>query len=396
MTAASDSAGENTPKIHSPSSRVGVVLSGGGARGAYQAGVMKAVGEIATQARIDRPVPIVTGVSAGAINAAFLGSQAHRFNEAVNDMANFWSNLHADEVFRTDAFSAGRLGIRFFADATFGALYRKKLARSLLDTSPLGQLLDRLIDFSQIEANVRSGHLRALAVTAMNYSNANSITFVQGQPDIKMWQRSRRLGEPAKISREHVMASAAIPLFFPPIPLEGQHFGDGCLRNSAPLSPAIHLGAERLLVVSVRRADKPTMDTATPKKELEPSIARVLGVIMNALMLDATELDMERLSRINSTINFVPERQRSELKLKKVDYLWIRPSQDIGELAGDLFDKLPTVIRYLVSGLGSSREAAELTSYLLFDPEFCGKLIEIGYQDGLAHAQQIRDFITPY
>ncbi len=371
--------------------KFGLVLSGGGARGAYQAGVTKALVEIAGSLGISQPFPVISGVSAGAINATHLAAHAQDLQLGAEKLANLWTNLKSDRVFRTDAFAAGKSGFRFLADATLGAFYKKKLARSLLDTSPLHQLLKEEIPFDQIGLNINNGHLRALAVTAMNYSNANSISFVQGREDCPMWARERRASERTIVTSDHVMGSSAIPLFFPPIKVGEDHFGDGCLRNAAPLSPAIHLGADRLIVVSVRRPDSAVgVQTA----HIDPSLARILGVILNALLLDATDIDMERMSRINSTIDNVPESQRKALSLRKVSYLWIRPSQDIGHMAAEHFDALPSVIRYLVGNLGSSREASELTSYLLFDPNFCGELVRMGYQDGLNQQEEVIRFLT--
>lgn len=357
---------------------------------------MRAVAEIASELGLKRPIPIITGVSAGAVNAAYLASRADDLLLATEQMAAMWSKITADRVFRTDAMSAGRSGLRFLTDATIGAFYRKKLSRSLLDTRPLHDFLHETIDFACIDAHLRARHLDALAVTAMNYNDATSVTFVQGIEGLPTWTRSRRMSLSAEVRREHVMASSAIPIFFPPIAVGQGHFGDGCLRNAAPLSPAIHLGADKVLVVSVRRPDKIGSSVAHPDAGtiVEPSLARILGVILNALLLDAIDLDVERMSRINSTLDFVPEQQRSSLSLRKVDFLWIRPSVDIGALAGDLFSRLPSVIRYLVGGLGSSREASELTSYLLFDPDFCGQLVRYGYEDGMANAIAIKKFLS--
>ncbi len=370
--------------------RPGLVLSGGGARGAYQAGVVKGIAEIAAGLNIRQPLPVLTGVSAGAINATYMASGCDDFLLSADKMALMWSGLTADRVFKTDALTAGRSGMRLVTDATIGALYSRKLARSLLDTAPLRKLIAESIHFDRIQQNVIDGHLKALAVTAMNYANSTSITFVQGRPSAPMWTRSRRRSEKAVIDVPHVMASAALPLFFPPVPVGEYHFGDGTLRNQAPLSPAIHLGSERLIVVSVRKPDSPS---TAPVPSVDPSLARVLGVMLNALLLDSLDADMERLSRINSTVRLIPEEQRQGHSLRPVDYLWIRPSQDIGQLAGDLFEKLPRVIKYLVRGLGSSREAAELTSYLLFDPDFCGQLVAMGYKDALDQREGITKFL---
>lgn len=381
----------SNPSPTSSRPRVGLVLSGGGARGAYQAGVLKGIAEICREAGIAQPFPIITGVSAGAINAAYLAAQCDDFSLAADNMVKMWSSITADRVFKTDALTAGRSGLKFLTDATLGAFYRKKFARSLLDTSPLARFLDENIPFDRIDRNLHDGHLHALAVTAMNYSNSSSINFVQAAGDVQMWERSRRRSERAWIGTPHVMASAALPLFFPPVAVGEDHFGDGCLRNTAPLSPAIHLGADRLFVVSVRRPDGLT---PPPTTTLEPTVARVLGVILNALLLDAVDVDMERMARVNQTLSLVPETSRSGLELKKVDYLWLRPSQDIGHLAGDLFDRLPRVIKYLIGGLGSSKEASEMTSYLLFDPDFCGQLVKTGYEDALNGHESILSFLN--
>lgn len=370
--------------------RLGLVLSGGGARGAYQAGVLLGVAEIAAARGVQRPFSVVTGVSAGAVNAAYLGADAYDFAEAALRLTQSWGEMTAERVFKTDAMTAGRLGIKFAIDAAVGALYHKKLARSLLDTSPLHKHLQKMIPFAEIERNLSSGHLDALALTAMNYTNSHSMTFVQSARPEKMWDRSRRRSIEAKIEVEHVMGSGAIPLFFSPIRIGEDHYGDGCLRNTAPLSPAIHLGADRILVIGVRRPDH----LAAPAGgEIEPSLARVLGVILNALLMDAVEFDMERLGRINSTIDMIPAETRTNLQLRKIEYLWVRPSQDIGMIAAGLYDRLPGVIRYLVSGLGSAREASELTSYLLFDPEFCGELSRLGREDAYSNREAIEQFL---
>jgi NTE family protein len=380
----------SNPASLSKPPRVGLVLSGGGARGAYQAGVLKGIAEICREGGIKQPFPIITGVSAGAINASYLAARCDNFESAADDMVKMWSSITADRVFKTDALSAGRSGLKFLTDATLGAFYRKKFARALLDTSPLAEFISKNIPFDRIDKNLQEGHLSALAVTAMNFSNSTSINFVQTANDVPMWERSRRKSEKAWIGTPHVMASAALPLFFPPVAVGEDYYGDGCLRNTAPLSPAIHLGAERLLVVSVRRPDGLT---PPPTTTMEPSLARVLGVILNALLLDAVDVDMERMARVNQTLSLVPEQTRSNLELKKVDYLWLRPSQDIGHLAGDLFENLPKVIKYLIGGLGSSKEASEMTSYLLFDPTFCGRLVKTGYEDAMNGKDSILQFL---
>ncbi len=368
----------------------GLVLSGGGARGAYQAGVLQGVAEIAAELGLEQPFKIITGVSAGAVNAANLASSSESLPQATERLVGRWSEIQAEDVFKTDAVTAGRLGFKFAVDAAIGALYKKKLARSLLDTSPLKGYIEGNTDFSAIEKNLASGHIEALAITAMNYTDSHSHTFVQSLREPKMWDRSRRKSIMSKIGVEHVMASGAIPLFFPPVQIDVDHYGDGCLRNTAPLSPAIHLGASRLLVIGVRRPDHLA---PTVQAHVEPSLARVLGVVLNALLMDAIEFDMERLARINKTVEMIPVEMRQQMQLRKIEYLWIRPSQDIGQIASRLFDRLPRVLRYLVSGLGSQKEASEITSYLLFDPEFCSELAKLGRADAAASREQIEHFL---
>lgn len=397
---------------------IGLVLSGGGARGAYQAGVLSAVAEIAANMGSEGAFKVITGASAGAVNATHLAASPAPLADASARLCELWGSITAQDVFKTDALTAGRLGFKFAIDAAVGALYRKKLARSLLDTSPLRAFLAGHIDFSQIARNLQAGKLDALALTAIHYANSHSITFVQSREKIALWERSRRRAVLSEIGVEHVMASGAIPIFFPPVRVGESFYGDGCLRNTAPMSPAIHLGADRIIVASVRRPDAAALPNAegsgasgngaseaslvtgakasqadSSDVDVGPSIARILGVVLNALLMDAVEFDMERLGRINQTIDAMPEEVREQMKLRKVDFLWIRPSKDIGAIAGGLYDRLPGVIRYLVSGLGSAKEASDLTSYLLFDPEFCGELIRLGREDAFANRKSIEAFI---
>lgn len=370
--------------------KIGLVLSGGGARGAYQAGVLSGIAEIVASKQRPNPFQVVTGVSAGAVNAAGLVAWPGDFADAANQLVKNWTTITASDVFKTDAVTAGRLGFKFLIDTALGSMKEKKMARSLLDTAPLRNYLSQRIPFDQLGSRFRKDGIQSLALTAMNYTDANSITFVQALNKPVMWDRSRRKSVHASIGVEHVMASSAIPIFFPPVAVGEDFYGDGCLRNTAPLSPAIHLGSDRILVIGVRRPDhlaKP------PPAGVSPSLARVTGVILNALLMDAVEFDMERLGRINHTVDMIPAGVRSGLQLRKIEYLWIRPSQDIGAIAAGLYDRLPSVIRYLVAGLGSQKESSELTSYLLFDPEFCGELVRLGREDALSRKDEIIAFL---
>ncbi len=383
-----------TPGSSSSNTRkLGLVLSGGGARGAYQAGVLQGIAEIASDIGIANPFHVITGVSAGAVNSAVVAAHPGVFGEATEQLTENWKTITAQEVFKTDAMTAGRLGFKFLLDTALGGMKEKKMAKSLLDTTPLREYLLKRIEFDKIDSRFREDGIQALALTAMNYTNSHSMTFVQSMQPPVMWDRSRRRSIVAKIGVEHVMASGAIPMFFPPVPVGNDFFGDGCLRNTAPLSPAIHLGSDRIVVIGVRRPDHlaPPLPSSN---DVSPSLARVVGVVLNALLMDAVEFDMERLGRINQTVDLIPSGTRTNLQLRKIEYLWIRPSRDIGAIAAGLYDRLPSVIRYLVAGLGSQKEASELTSYLLFDPEFCGELVRLGHEDALSRREEVAKFIV--
>ena len=368
---------------------LGIVLSGGGARGAYQAGVMHALTEILESEQ--KKVSVLTGASAGAISASFLASHWENPRVASEKLTDLWSGIHADQVYKTDAFSLGKIGLKWILDASMGSLVDKKMARSLLNTEPLRKLIGENISIEKIAQNLAAEHLESLSITAMDYASATSISFVQAAKDLPMWDRYRRRGERDIITVDHVLGSSAIPLFFPPVQIGHRYFGDGCVRNTAPVSSAIHLGAEKLIVVSVRRPDSVAPPIA---QDYEPTIARVLGVIMNALLLDAIDLDMERLDRVNRTLGKVANDKHEAIGLRQLEHFWIRPSVDIGLLASGQFEQMPPVIRYLLGGLGSSRESSEITSYLLFEPEFCAKLVEIGYKDTLAQKEELKKFLN--
>jgi NTE family protein len=370
--------------------KTGVVLTGGGARGAYQAGMLHGIADLCATAGIGNPFNIITGCSAGSINASYLAANIHRHQDAAADLATFWSRLSTQEIFRTDVFSLGSIGSRLITDIALGGMKKKKMARALLNTNPLRELVGKYVNFPQIRENLRAGHLDALTVTATDYVNSENISFVMANDESKSWQRARRRSAYSEITLNHIMASAAIPLFFPAYEIDGRFYGDGCLRNQAPLSPAIHMGADRLLVIGVK---KKRPDNLAVGDVMKPTIGRVMSVLMNAILMDNVEYDIERLSRINRTINAVPESARAQLPLRQIDYLFLRPSIDIGKLAAQKFDLLPDTIKYLVSGLGSRSEASELISYLMFEAEFCQELSRAGYDDAMAQMEQIVAFL---
>lgn len=357
--------------------RIGIVLSGGGARGAYQVGVLKGVSDILLKHDIKPRVSIYTGVSAGAINASFMAANAEDFHQAVEKLSQLWGQITSDQVFASDAVHMGKIAVTWARDLGFGALTGTAPGKALLDTHPLHQLLRNNLDVNAIQKNVDEGHLDALALTAVDYTSSDSITFVQGREGLPSWRKSRRRSEKTKIRTDHVMASSAIPLLFPPIPVGDHWFGDGCVRNHQPCAPALYLGAEKLLIIGVRQQNP------NPTAAHVPSVGRVVNLLLNAVLLDGVELDADRMGRMNEMVRRVPENLRGSLNFKEIDFTLISPTADLGRMAWDRSNKLPRVVRYLLKGLGSLEDTAEVISYLLFDPEFCQTQMKLGVADAL-------------
>lgn len=371
-----------------------LVLSGGGARGAYQVGVIQALADISASLKIKEPFKIIVGASAGAINACVLASNADDFQAGARKLQTLWSNLESRHVFHTDAVTLGKIGLKWLGDLSLGGTSKGVApGKSLLDTSPLWDLIKNNCDFGRIDKQIERGHLYAAAITAVDYKTSDGVTFVQAHPSAPDWVKPRRTSLKAKLQAEHVMASSAIPILFPPISVDQNYFGDGCVRNLAPCSPAIHLGSNDIMIIGVRRKTEANFKPGQ-KQSKSPSVARMINVLLNAVLLDGIEVDVERLKRINSFIEQVPERTGQNLAFKKVNYVYVSPSGDIGEIATQLSTQLPRMLRYLLKGLGPLEEAAEVISYLLFEKKFTEKLIEMGYQDGIAQKQAIIEFLN--
>ncbi len=380
-------------QMKTKSKTIGIVLSGGGARGAYQVGVLSAIAEICHDLRLENPFKIYTGVSAGAINAAFLASGAGDFIQTTKRLVDLWSQIDSDQVFYTDAINLGKTGFKWLEEISWGALSGTPPGRSLLDTAPLRQLLVKSLDFENIKTNLESGKLRGVAVTAMDYGSSNGVTFVQGNEEIKMWSKARRRAEKAKLTTDHIMASSAIPLLFPPIAIKDSYFGDGCIRNQSPCGPAIYMGAEKLIVIGVRMQLSNDAHVLRPAPTKAPSVARVINVLLNAVMLDGIEIDIERLEYVNKLASQLEALNLGVQTTKSIEYAWVSPTVDIGEIAREKSSHLPRIIRYMLKGLGSLEDAREIVSYLLFDPSFCTQLIEIGFEDGMRQKEQIKKIL---
>ncbi|MBW2242211.1 MAG: patatin-like phospholipase family protein [Deltaproteobacteria bacterium] len=374
----------------SKGARTALVLSGGGARGAYQAGVMQGLRDLGV---LDSPtvrIDTFVGSSAGAINSTMLAAHADSPSRGIDALVDLWSGIQANQIFRTDVRSIGSTGVRWAWDLTFGGAVGGVASKSLLDTSPLREFLTENLPFEQLGSQLEAGALHALALSATDLTTADGVLFLQGQPDVQPWERRRWRIEPTRIGPEHVLASSAIPMLFPSVEIDGRHFGDGSVRNTSPLSPAINLGAEKVIAVSVR---EPAQTTPRKRRHEAPSIAQIAGVLLDAVMLDAIEVDIDHSERVNRSVTTY-HRGTSPSSFRKVDVLWIQPSANFTAVAEEFSRRIPAVVRYVMRGLGSEDATHELSSYLLFDSEFCGRLIEIGRGDVEAARGDIEAFFA--
>lgn len=369
-----------------------LVLSGGGARGAYQVGVLNAIADIAADLKIKQPFKIYTGVSAGAINASYMAAGCDDFLLATKKLTEMWSGLTHEKVFKTDAVSLGKISLQWMGELSFGGLAHNPTGMALLNTAPLLDLIKDNLDFSRIQKNIDNNHLQAVGITAIDYRTSKAITFLQGKENTLEWDRSRRKSEKALLRPEHILASSAIPVLFPSVQVDERYFGDGCVRNLTPCSPALRMGADEVFVIGVRKLPSKTDAENQPVPDKNPSLARIVNVLLNAILLDGVEADIERIQNTNEFLQHIEEDKKKALGLKKIKTVFVSPSQDIGAIAASMSSRLPRMVRYLLKGLGPMDEARELISYLLFDPHFCVRLIEMGYSDGLAARADIENF----
>ncbi len=372
-------------------SRTALILTGGGARAGYQIGVLKAVRELLPEPHRN-PFPILCGTSAGALNAASMAVWAEDFSAGVENLLNVWENFNAHQVYRADALSMGISAVRWVSTLAIGWLTRQS-PRSLLDNSPLRQLLSDSLDFSRIGKAIDSGALHSVSITCSGYSTGQGVSFYEGRAGIEPWRRSQRVGAPTKIGLDHLMASSAIPFIFPAVRINREWFGDGSMRQVAPVSPAIHLGADKILVVGAgRRTDENTR----PRTSIYPSLAQIAGHALSSIFLDSMAVDLERMNRINNTLSLIPEEVRREkgMTLRPIEVLNIAPSQRLDHLAARHAKALPWPVRTMLRGFGAmNRNGGALTSYLLFEPAYTKALIELGYTDTLARRDDVRRFL---
>jgi NTE family protein len=371
---------------------IGLVMSGGGARAAYQAGVLRAVASMLPK-RSPNPFRIICGTSAGAINAAGLACKAERFDRAVLHLVRAWSRLHVREVYRSNLHRACGHMLRSLVSLLVGREHRPR-PLALLDCSPLHSLLSGLIDFAGIRRSIASGHLGALCVTAASYTSGDSVSFFEGEGALQPWQRSRRVGRRERIGLEHVLASCALPFAFPAVRVGNEHFGDGSMHQLAPISAALHLGADRVFVIGVGSPAR--YSRLVPEPCEWPSLAQVAGHILDAIFIDTLDADLERLQRVNQTIGLIPHDAHSDhsLPLRAVQTLVVRPSQPLDDLAAPYVAELPRAVRFMLRRAGVLEpNGGRILSYLLFEPGYCRRLMRVGFADAIARREEIVAFL---
>ncbi len=373
--------------------KTAVVLPGGGARAAYQVGVLKAIQRINPTPQ-KNPYDIICGTSAGAINAAAIATYAKNPELGIKHLERVWRNFHCHQIYRADFLGLSRWFNRFLMNALFG--YKAREPVSMLDNRPLWRLMKQVILLDKLQGAIDSGSLYALAITCSSYLTGESISFYQGNYSIKNWERHRRVGRRTHINVEHLMASAAIPGIFPAVSIQGEYFGDGSVRQIAPISPALHMGADRVIVVGVSGLAHQRGEPSEEAMGRYPSLAHIFNHLLNSAFLDSIETDVERLERINNTISHFSKEERLNrgVNLKPVELLEITPSRSLDQIAWEHKHELPWTLRRFFKGSGTNEQGGSgILSYLLFEPGHCRALIKQGYDDAMSKKKQILEFL---
>ena len=378
---------------------LGLVMTGGGARGAYQVGILKRIGEIKRAQTHGNPFPIIGGSSAGAINASALAVGSDDFALATKVLARVWSDLRPSDVFRCDLLSQARNSLTWMLDLSFGAILGGGNARSLLDATPLRHFLNKHLNCDRIGDNIKRGYLYALAISTTNFNSGESYLFIQGKKGHPMWKRLRLVTLATRITVDHICASAAIPLVFQPVRLKiarrSAFFGDGCVRLQQPLSPVIRLGAEKVFAIGVRCEN--LEHRQEPADESDPSLAQIIGVLFNVMFLDHLATDIEHLQRLNQRLSnghIIHPRIEGYEEMRPLTSLLMTPSVDLSQVAEQHQKDIPYLIQYFVNSLGrDAASCADLMSYLLFASKYTRALVEIGYDDASQRIDEIESFL---
>jgi len=374
------------PEKPHPNHRTALLLGGGGARAAYQVGVLKAIAEL-IPAGSPNPFPIICGTSAGSINTVAMAANAGDFHLGVKRIIDVWANFKLEHVFQAD----GRNLIKrivAWAWSTFGFGKWQSGPGSLLDNQPLRDLLSRKIPLNKIGGSIDAGHLHAYCLTSCSYTSGESTSFFDGHPEIENWQRTHRKGQRTQMNIDHLMASSAIPVIFPSVKIGEEHFGDGSMRQNSPISPAVHLGADKILIVGLRMESN--LSSKHPAKH-RPSLGQISGYILDTLFLNSLYADIERMERLNHVLAKKPD---ANGQLKVIDHLVISPSKDIADLALKHYKTLPKGFRIALTFLGLNRgNSRRFISYLMFIEDFCQELIDLGYRDAMQQRRDLQNFL---
>ena len=370
-------------------STVGLVLPGGGARAAYQVGVLRAIADLLPKS--PNPFPIIVGTSAGAVAATVLATEAFRWHKAVDALEHVWANFHVDQVFRADALRMLRSGLHWGLSLMSGGLLLPP-PRALFDNTPLRELLERSIQWDHLRTSVRRGSLKALALCATSYSSAASVAFFDGARGLPEWERNRRIGRREGLTLDHLMASMGIPFLFPPVMLDGEFYGDGAQRQLWPLSPAIHLGADRLLIIGVRSEAGAGVSARPRTVAVAPTLGQLFGYMLDTLFMDQIYANVEHVARLNQVAEIAPQAVPG---VHKVATLMIAPSEDLRIIATRHVKSLPRSLRALLRVMGARGTAgAQLASYLMFEASFTQELIALGVKDAMAQRDELLEFLT--